>query len=98
MKLVDPNTPERYYASSIKNGTKMKHKPPCGFTYTGEYVCHDYVQHGYETISVYAVIKGDHTPCGYLRDCGDHYIKGWYKEWDRIDKGTFKITTNVDDV
>lgn len=97
MKLIDPNTPERYYASQIKFGTKPKYKPPVGFTFTGEYVCYDCVNHGYNEIHVFTVIKGDHTPCGYLRDCGDHYIRGWYKEFDRINKGTFKITCNVED-
>lgn len=98
MKLVDNGTEEKYYPSLIKNGERLKNiKPPKGFTFTGEYICHEYVSHSYNEIRVYAVIKGDYTPCGYLRDCGDHYIKGWYKEWDRIDKITFKITCNVKD-
>ena len=97
MRLVDGGTTEKYYASQIKSGKKPKMKPPVGFEYTGEYVCHDYVSHGYNECHVYAVIKGDHTPCGYLRDCGDHYIKGWYQEWDRIEKKTFLITRNVED-
>ena len=97
MKLIDKDSNERYYPSLIKSGKKIKHNPPDGFKYTGEFICHSYRDHGFDQIAVYAVIKGDYTPCGYLRDCGDHYIKGWYNEYDRIEKDTFKITCNVED-
>lgn len=97
MKYIDLNSEEKYYKSLIKPGTKPKQKPPVGFEYTGEYICHSCTSHGYPMITVHAVIKGKYTPCGYLRDCGDHYIRGWYQEYDRIEKETFKITTNVQD-
>ena len=37
------------------------------------------------------------TPYGCVRDCGDHYIKANYSSYDRIEKGTFVITKDVDD-
>lgn len=46
----------------------------------------------------YVVFKGRFTPSGYVRDCGDHYIKAQYSGYDRIDKETLEITENVDDI
>lgn len=37
------------------------------------------------------------TPYGCVRDCGDHYIIANYSSFDRIEKGTFAITKDVDD-
>lgn len=45
----------------------------------------------------YVVFKGRTTPYGYVRDCGDHYIKAQWSRYDRIDKDTFKITHDVED-
>ena len=45
----------------------------------------------------YVVFKGRHTPYGYVRDCGNHYIKAQYSRYDRIDKETLEITRDVED-
>ena len=37
------------------------------------------------------------TPYGMCRDCGDHYIIARWSRYDRIDKGTFKRTIDVED-
>ena len=37
------------------------------------------------------------TPYGMCRDCGDHYIIAKWSRYDRIDKGTLKRTTDVED-
>lgn len=47
--------------------------------------------------TTYVVFKGRHTPYMGVRDCGDHYIKAGYDRYDRIDKGTLKITKDVHD-
>jgi hypothetical protein len=46
----------------------------------------------------YVVFKGSRTPYGYVRDCGDHYIKAQYSRYDRIDKETLEITKDVEDI
>lgn len=45
----------------------------------------------------YVVFKGRRTPYGYVRDCGDHYIKAQYSRYDSIDKETLEITRDVED-
>lgn len=45
----------------------------------------------------YVVFKGRRTPYGYVRDCGDHYIKAQYSRYDSIDKETLEITVDVED-
>ena len=37
------------------------------------------------------------TPTHCARDCGDHYIIARYDRYDRIDKGTFAMTKDVED-
>ena len=48
--------------------------------------------------TTYVVFTGKRTPYGYVRDCGDHYIKAQYSRYDRIDKNTLEITKDVDDI
>lgn len=48
--------------------------------------------------TTYVVFTGKRTPYGYVRDCGDHYIKAQYSRYDRIDKNTLEITKDVDDM
>ena len=43
------------------------------------------------------VFTGPYTRYGMCRDCGDHYIIARYSRYDRIDKGTFKVTVDVED-
>lgn len=45
----------------------------------------------------YVVFTGKRTPYGYVRDCGDHYIKAQYSRYDSIDKETLEITRDVED-
>lgn len=45
----------------------------------------------------YVVMKGRFTQYGMCRDCGDHYIIARWSRYDRIDKGTFKRTLDVED-
>ena len=50
--------------------------------------------------TTYAVMKAKGrgwTPYGMCRDCGDHYIIARYSRYDRIEKGTFKRTVDVED-
>lgn len=37
------------------------------------------------------------TPYGCARDCGDHYIIARYSGYDRVDKKTLEVTTDVED-
>ena len=45
----------------------------------------------------YVVFKGSWTRHGSVRDCGDHYIKASYDQFDRIEKGSLEITRDVED-
>lgn len=47
--------------------------------------------------TTYVVMTGPFTNTYMCRDCGDHYIIARWSRWDRIDKGTLKITVGVDD-
>lgn len=47
--------------------------------------------------TTYVVFRGRRTPYGYVRDCGDHYIKAQYSRYDSIDKETLEITRDVED-
>lgn len=49
------------------------------------------------TSMTYVVFKGTRTPYGYVRDCGNHYIIARYSSYTRIDKGTMKVTEDVND-
>ena len=44
----------------------------------------------------FAVFKGEWTPHGYIRDCGDHYIKACYSCHLRIDKDTLDVRLSDD--
>lgn len=59
-----------------------------GLELTGEALRFDY-EDGESTI--YAVFKGRWTPYGYIRDCGDHYIKACWSEYLWIDKDTLDV-------
>ena len=65
-----------------------------GFEYTGELM---HVQFENGANEVLRVIKGSFTPYGAIRDCGDHYIKANHSSYTRIDKGTMKVTKDVED-
>lgn len=65
-----------------------------GFEYTGELM---YIQYPGGGDEIQRVIKGKFTPHGAVRDCGDHYIKANYSSYTRIDKGTMKLTHDVED-
>lgn len=45
----------------------------------------------------YVIFKGSWTRYMSVRDCGDHYIYAGYSSYYRIDKGTLKITEDVED-
>lgn len=47
--------------------------------------------------TTYIVFKGKATRYMSVRDCGDHYIKAQYSQYDRIDKETLEITRDVED-
>lgn len=47
--------------------------------------------------TTYIVFKGKSTRYMTVRDCGDHYIKAQYSQYDRIDKETLEITRDVED-
>ena len=47
--------------------------------------------------TTYVVFKGNHTPYMGVRDCGDYYIISRYDRYDRVEKGTLKITRDVDE-
>ena len=70
-----------------------------GFEYTGEIMEVEYEnRNGGIQSEGLRVIKGKYTPCGAVRDCGDHYIKANYSSYNRIDKETFAITKDVCDI
>ena len=43
------------------------------------------------------VYKGNWTPYGYIRDCGDHYIEALYSSYRRISKDLQTIVDDVED-
>lgn len=45
----------------------------------------------------YPVFKGTWTPYGMCREVGDHYIIALWSSYLRVDKGTLKITYDVED-
>jgi len=45
----------------------------------------------------FRVIKGKFTPYCAVRDCGDHYIKANHSSYTRIEKGTMRVTSDVED-
>lgn len=67
-------------------------------TFAEELLEYHYEDMGHECVSVYCVLKGNWTPYGAVRDCGDHYIKANYSSYDRIDKVTFQVTRDVEDI
>lgn len=64
-----------------------------GFTLTGETLTLGSAREN----TTYVVFKGRFTPYPAVRDCGDHYIKAQYSQYDRIDKETLEITEDVED-
>jgi len=65
-----------------------------GFIYTGELMK---IEVGSREHTVLRVVKGKFTPSGAVRDCGDHYIKANHSSYTRIEKGTMKMTNDVED-
>lgn len=56
-----------------------------------------------EGATIYVVMKATGnltawTPYQMCRDCGDHYIIAKLCRYDRIDKGTLKVTRDVEDI
>lgn len=47
--------------------------------------------------TTYVVFKGRFTAYGMCRDCGNHYIIARWSRYDRIEKGTFERTLDVED-
>lgn len=47
--------------------------------------------------TTYVIFRGNHTPSGCCRDCGRYYIIARYSRYDRIDKGTWNVTPDVED-
>lgn len=43
------------------------------------------------------IVLGRYTPCGFCRDCGDHYIVARFSRYDRLDKETLEYTFDVED-
>lgn len=43
------------------------------------------------------VFKGNRTPYGFIRDCGNYYIEARYSEYVKISKDLKTITIDVDD-
>lgn len=77
-----------------------RHNP--GFECTGETLEEMYEEEngrdgGGTTYAVMRATKQRWTPYGMCRDCGDHYIIARWSRYDRIDKGTFNRTLDVED-
>lgn len=69
-----------------------------GFKTTGELLVHTYDDYPLKNCQTTLVVfKGRYTASGMCRDCGDHYIIANYSSYDRIDKGTMKLTRDVED-
>ncbi|MCD7866761.1 MAG: hypothetical protein LUG62_00845 [Clostridiales bacterium] len=65
-----------------------------GMTPTGELLKETFPDGSSQTLVVF---RAKFTPYGYCRDCGDHYIIARHSRYDRIDKKTLEITSDVDD-
>ena len=65
-----------------------------GFTATADCLKVTYESGESET---YVIFKGNWTPYGMVRDCGDHYIRARYCGYERIDKDTLTVTEYVED-
>ena len=65
-----------------------------GYTVTGA-TLHESFPDGSGCTNI--IFKGKYTRYGMVRDCGDHYIIARYSRYDRIDKGTLKLTKDVED-
>lgn len=66
-----------------------------GYEMTGETVT---IGWSNDTASRQIVFRGDWTRFNTVRDCGDHWIFAGYTGYTRIDKNTFEITPDVDDM
>lgn len=93
-----------YETGTLEKGDKeWFEKVNRGYKCTGETLKEDFKGYNEKGLLVdgggatYAVMKGRFTRFGMCRDCGDHYIIARYSRYDRIDKGTFKRTIDVED-
>lgn len=69
-----------------------------GFTATRETVRVRFGnRYGGIVATTYVVFKGEWTPYGMCRDCGDHWIIALWSSYLRIEKGSLKITHDAED-
>lgn len=66
-----------------------------GYKMTGETISIDY---DFGESVTYVIFKGSWTRHQSVRDCGDHYIIACGSRYDRIDKTTWKIDRDVEDI
>ena len=84
----------KYEIGKLEQGEKeLFEKMNKGWKCTGETLKETW-EKGSQTLVVF---KGRSTAWGMCRDCGDHYIIARWDRYDRIDKGTFKVTRDVED-
>lgn len=70
-----------------------------GLTATGELIqkTYDAGQDLGKDVITKVVFKGSWTPCGAIRDCGDHYIEALYSSYKWISKDGTTIIYDVED-
>lgn len=81
-----------------KNEENTKWYNRKGYHMTGETLTIEHTDNGNEYGTTYVVFSGSWTRYGTVRDCKDHYIYAGYSSYMRIDKDTFKITHDVEDI
>ena len=64
-----------------------------GYEVTGELLAEAW-DGGSQTLVVF---RGPSTVYGMCRDCGDHYIIARWDRYDRVDKGSMRLTLDVED-
>lgn len=76
-----------------------------GYTSTGETLHETYIEKNGQPAGgcTYVVFRHTgngrkYTPYGMCRDCGTHYIIARWSRYDRIEKGTLKITYDTEDI
>ena len=52
---------------------------------------------GWPHATTLIIFTGTHTPFGYVRDCGDHYIEALYSSYRWISKDLTTIIEDVED-
>lgn len=92
-------TYKRLAEKLTKDEAQWYNRQYAGLTATGELIQKTYDSGddlGKDVITK-VVFQGCWTPCGAIRDCGDHYIEALYSSYKWISKDLTTIKTDVED-